>query len=76
MQATLQIPAFTRGCAQLRISTRSREDTDVRIHIERVIGATRQRFSVLMSCIPIDYVKPKTDGERATIDKIIIICSA
>ena len=29
-----------------------------------------------LSCIPIDFVKPKEDGEKATIDKIIIICSA
>jgi len=49
---------------------------NVRIHIERVIGATRQKFSILMSCIPIDFVKPKVPRQRATIDKIITICSA
>ena len=78
MQATLQIPAFTRGCAQLSPQDleKTRQLTNVRIHIEGKIGAAWQRFSILMSCIPIDYVKPKMDGERATIDKIIVICSA
>ena len=78
MQATLQIPTFTRGCVQL--SPQDLEKTcqlaNVRIHIDRVIGATRQRYSILNSCIPIDFVKPKADGEKATIDKIIIIISA
>ena len=78
MQATLQIPAFTCGCVQLspQYLEKTRQLGNVRIHIERVIGATRQRYSILMSCIPIDFVKPKEDGEKATIDKIIIICSA
>jgi len=75
MQATLQIPAFTRGCTEL--SPQDLEKTcqlaNVRIHIERVIGATGQRFSILMS---FDFVKPKIQGKRATIDKIIILCSA
>ena len=78
MQVILQIPAFTHGCVQLSPQDleKTRQLANVRIHIERVIGATRQRYSILMSCIPIDFVKPKTDGEKATIDKIIIICSA
>ena len=78
MQASLKIPAFTRGCMQLSPQDieKTRHLANVRIHIERVIGTTRQRFSILMSCMPIDFVKPNTPGERATIDKIIIICSA
>lgn len=57
MQATLKIPAFTRGCSQL--SPMDLEDTrklaNLRIHIERVIGATRQRYSILMSYMPINF---------------------
>jgi len=78
MQASLRIPAFTHGCDQLSPSDieKTRQLANVRIHIKRVIGATRQRFSILMSCLPIEFAKPKTLGERATIDKIIIACSA
>ena len=69
MQATLQIPAFTRGCVQLSPQDleKTRQLANVRIHIERVIGAMRQRYSILMSCIPIDFVKPKADGEKAKL---------
>lgn len=78
MQASLKIPAFTHGCMQLSPQEveKTRHLANVRIHIERVIGTTRQRFSILMSHIPIDFVKPKVPGERANIDKIIIVCSA
>ena len=78
MQATLQIPAFTNGCLQLL--PKDIEDTrrlaNVRIHVERVIGATRQRYSILMSTLPISFVKPAAIGENPTIDKIVLVCSA
>ena len=78
MQALLQIPSFTRECTQL--SPKDIEETrsldNVRIHIERVIGATRQRFPILMIVMPIDFVKLKALGVSATIDKIIIVCLA
>ena len=54
-----ELQLLPRGCA--RLSPQDLEKTlqlaNVRIHIERVMNATRQRFSILMSCIPIDYVK-------------------
>ena len=78
MLASLKIPAFTCGCEQL--SSKDIEETrqlaNVHIHIERVVGATHQRYSYLMSCIPIDFVKSRKPGEQLTIDKIIIVCSA
>ena len=44
MQASLKIPAFTRGQDQLspKDVESTRQLANVRIHIERVIGATRQ----------------------------------
>ena len=78
MQASLKIPAFTKGCLQL--SPKDIEETrhlaNVRIHVERVIGATRQRYSILMSTLPISFVKPALVGETPTIDKIVLVCSA
>lgn len=44
--ATLDIPAFTRGCEQLPPSEveATRKFVNVSIHIERIIGAVRQCF--------------------------------
>ena len=78
-QAKLKIPAFTRGQSQLSPVDvqKRRELANVRIHVERVIGATRQPYSILMSTLPIEFVKPRSPGENTTIDgKIIRVCSA
>ena len=55
MQASLEIPAFTKGLTQLSPVDieKTRKLANLRIHIERVIGATRQRFSILSSTLPI-----------------------
>ena len=47
--ATLDIPAFIRACEQLQPSDvqATRKLANVRIHVERIIGAVRQRFQVL-----------------------------
>ena len=47
--ATLDIPAFTRGRDQLSAEDveATRKLANVRIHIERIIGAVRQRFQIL-----------------------------
>lgn len=78
MQACLKIPAFTKGCLQLspKDIEVTRHLANVRIHVERVIGATRQKYSILMSTLPINFVKPGSVGETPTIDKIVLVCSA
>ena len=49
MGATFNIPAFTRGLSQLPAKDieSTRKLANVRIHVERVIGAVRQRFKIL-----------------------------
>lgn len=49
MQASLKIQAFTKGCLQLEPKDieETKKLANLRIHVERVIGATR-RFSILM----------------------------
>ena len=78
VQATLHIPAFTKGVSQLSPIDiqQTRKLANLRIHVERVIGATRQRYSILMSTLPIHFVAPKSPDELPTVDKIIRVCSA
>ena len=40
-----------------------------------MIGATRQRFSILSSTLPIQYMKGSCD-DIPVVDKIVRICSA
>lgn len=59
MQASLEIPVFTKGMPQLSPIDveKTRKVANVCIHIEQVIGATRQSFSVLSLTLPIQYMK-------------------
>ena len=78
----LIIPAFTRGKSQLsanEIET-TRKIASVRIHIERVIGLMKNRYSILKGILPIRSVKSITDEAlNATLtncDKIVTVCAA
>ena len=78
MQASLHIPSFTKGKDQL--SALEIEDTrtiaNVRIHVERVIGCVRQKFSILQSTLPIHFLIIRKGEEEPLIDHIIRICCA
>ena len=78
MQASLKIPSFTKGVSQLSPLDieKTRKLANLRIHVERVIGATRQRYSILMSTLPIQYMKARCKQEAPTVDKILRVCSA
>ena len=78
MQASLHIPAFTKGLSQLSPVDveKTRKLANLRIHIKRVIGATRQRFSILSSTLPIQYMKKSSPDDIPVVDKIVRICSA
>ncbi len=76
--AKLEIPAFTRGKQQLsqkEVET-SQQLSAVRIHVERIIGLLKNRFTILKGPIPISLLKHKGDTDFANIDKILLICSA
>ena len=73
--ANLEIPSFTQGQDQMRAD--DVEDTrviaNVRIHVERVIGNLRKKYSILNGTLPKDYLLPKGDGTEklTTLDKIM-----
>ena len=76
--ARLQIPSYTKGKPQLspvEIET-TRSIANVRIHVERVIGCVRQKYTILgHGIVPIDYLK-STDGAPCLLDKIAFVSCA
>jgi hypothetical protein len=75
--AEVKIPAFTRGKKQLspmEIES-TRKISHTRIHVERVIGLVRNKYTILQSIIPVDYLHC-TSETTPTIDKINTVCCA
>ena len=74
--STLKIPAFTKGKKQLTSIEveQTRQIANVRIHVERVIGNVRQKYSILSSTQPIDFVY--SNDEVVTLDKIMCVACA
>ena len=78
----LLIPAFTTGKKQLsakEVET-SRKIASVRIHIERVIGLIRNRYTILKGIMPLRIVKSIKDEACGSIlancDRIVVVCAA
>lgn len=75
--ATLEIPSFTSGKSQLSLEEveYSKRLSKVRIHVERVIGLLKNKYTVLQYKLPITILKRKDDdAEVAFIDKILSVC--
>ena len=78
----LTIPAFTKGKSQLDPVDveRTRGIANVRIHVERVIGLLRRKYTILQSTLPTDYLTYNQNGPPETqvpvIDRINRVCSA
>ncbi|CAH3118147.1 unnamed protein product [Pocillopora meandrina] len=81
-QAQLAIPAFTKGKDQLDPVDveKTRGIANVRIHVEKVIGLLRRKYSILSGILPIDFLisNPGGSQEEATpvIDRIINVSAA
>lgn len=73
--AEVKIPAFTKGKKQLSpLELEStRKIAHSRIHVERVIGLVRNKYTILQSAIPIDYLHCQSENVP-TIDKITSAC--
>ena len=74
--ATLDIPAFTRGCEQLPPSDveATRKLANVRIHVERIIGVVRQRFQVLSATRVLQ--KEHKTSRGVVLDSVVRVCCA
>ena len=78
MQAKLHIPAFTKGKTQLSALEveETRKIANVRIHIEHVIGAVRQRYPIFLRTLPIYYVLKRNGEDIPLIDRMVCVCCA
>ena len=78
MQVRLYIPAFTKGKDQLYPMEIHKTKTiaNIRIHVERVIGSVRQKYSILQSTLPIDFVIKCVGEECPLIDRIVKVSCA
>ena len=76
--AEVKLPPFTRGKKQLeKVDVDwSRELSLVRIHVERVIGVLKQKYTILQGTIPITLITDSTGQSMVTIDKIVRVCCA
>ena len=54
---------------------KTREIAHVRIHVERVIGSLRQKYTILAGILPI-HVLLQVDVDVAILDKTVTICCA
>lgn len=73
----LEIPAFTKGRKQLHPIEveQTRNIANVRIHVERVIGNVRKKYSILNATQPIDFVISE-GTEQTMLDKIVHVLFA
>ena len=49
---------------------------NVRIHVKRVIGAVRQKYSIIKGTFPIDLLIKNSQEDIPLVDHIIHVCCA
>lgn len=76
--AQVKLPAFTKGKSQLSAKEihESRELAHVRIHVERLIGMVKQKYSILDGVLPISFIKNDSTCNLTVADKVMVICCA
>ena len=77
MCAEVKIPVFTKGRCQLSLREVEtiRKLANVRIHVERMIGLVRNKYTILQGILPIDYLKTESN-EGSLINIIATVCCA
>lgn len=78
LAASVNIPAFTKGRNQLTAADleSTRKLANVRIHVERVIGTVRQKYTFLNGTVPIRFIMFKDENNYTMMDKIAHVCCA
>lgn len=76
--ATLAVPSFLGKQTQLsNVEVEySRGLARIRIHVERIIGATKQRFTILEGPLHRATLSVSKGEDSAIIDKIVMVCCA
>ena len=80
--AELITPAFTKGKKQLtaREVEYSRQLSSVRIHVERVIGLLKNRYTILKGPLPVKMINSMSDEACGAVvsscDKIVKVCAS
>ena len=76
-RAELAIPAFTKGKSQLDPADveSTRGIANVRIHVERVIGLLRNKYTILQGTLGTDYLITSEQRQVPLIDRILRVCS-
>ena len=54
----------------------TRTIANVRIHVERVIGIVRQKYSILQGTLPIDFLQLHPGESVPLVDRIVRVCCA
>jgi len=72
------MPSFTRGRMQLKAADvmHSKQVSNVRIHVERVIGQLRQKYTLRGSKVDLQLLTRVGSEPLTQLDKIVFICSA
>ncbi len=82
VQTQLITPEFMKGKSQMPAEEveRSREVSNIRIHIERVIGILKNRYHILDGPMQLGFIKTRKEeaggSDIAKIDKIVNVCAA
>ena len=73
--AKVKVPAFRKGKQQLHPVDleETRAIAHVRIHVERVIGMLRQKFTITNDVLPVSLLNT---GENPILDEILFTCCA
>ena len=73
--ARIMLPPFTKGKPQLSKfeDDSARSLSQLRIHVERVIGMVKQKYTFLESTLPINMIMCAEDNDVSIIDKIVTI---